>query len=191
LHLLHDLAFVPAGEGDQGGATGVIRELIVLNSIAATVLGPSGKPRYGIAALFDNDDAGRYAVRSASKLDVRLTEYKNMFLLRPAMPETTNRDPSAMHALLEGANAPFRGLNWELEDLFPESFMKAFRESEPSAVARTTTAGGKTHRDLTRDGKARFHRFVREQAMLADLAGVVETIKAIRSYVGLPNPTSS
>ncbi len=39
-----------------------------------------------------------------------------MFRLRPIMPQTNNRDPDAIRSLIEKANAPYKGLDWELED---------------------------------------------------------------------------
>lgn len=184
-NLMEDIAFVPAGEKHNGGVRGVIRELLVLHAVATTVFDSSGRPRYRIAALFDNDNAGRYAVRSAPQFDIRLIEFKEMFLLRPIMPQTSNCDPNAVRSLVENANAPYRRLDWELEDLFPPSFLKAFDEEHTTAVARTAVLGDKTHRDLTPDGKARFHRFVKQNALLSDLDGVVATVQAMRSYVGL------
>ena len=188
VNLMEDVAFVPAGEKNEGGVRGVVRELLVLHAIAATVFNSSGRSRYRIAALFDNDNAGRYAVRSAPQFDIRLTEFKEMFLLRPMMPPTNNCDPNAIRSLIEKANAPYKGLDWELEDLFPQSFLKAFDDEHLSAVARTAVMGDRTHRDLTPDGKARFHRFVKQNALLSDLGGVLETVRAMRSYVGLPAP---
>jgi hypothetical protein len=45
--------------------------------------------------------------------------------------------------------------------------------------------GGKIHRDFTPDGKARFHRFIRDNAVREDLTQVVEVLKALRFYCGL------
>jgi hypothetical protein len=183
--LLDGIAFVPAGEGDEGGATGVVRELLILNAVAATVLDPSGHPRYRIAAVFDNDNAGRYAVRSAPQLDIRLAEFRNMFLLRPVMPQTSNRDPEALRSLIEKANTPYKGLDWEVEDLFPSSFLRAFEADHSNAVKRVATLGDKTHRDLSPDGKAKFHRFVKQYALLDDVQELLTTLRAVRNYVGL------
>jgi hypothetical protein len=188
-NLMDDIAFVPAGEKDNGGVRGVIRELLVLHNVATTVLDSSGRPRYRIAALFDNDNAGRYAVRSAPQFDIRLTEFKEMFLLRPMMPVTKNSDPNSIRSLVENANAPYRNLDWELEDLFPLSFLNAFDAEYVSAVKRTAVVANRSHRDLTPDGKARFHRFVKRHAILRDLDGVVEAMRAMRSYVGLSSPS--
>lgn len=73
-----------------------------------------------------------------------------------------------------------------MEDLFPAPLLRAFDEENPRAVRRSATVEDRTHRDLTPDGKARFHRFVKQNAILSDLAEVVATVSAIRSYLGLP-----
>ena len=41
------------------------------------------------------------------------------------------------------------------------------------------------HRDLTRDGKARLHRFVKQHAVRDDLGGVIDVLKAVRFYLRL------
>lgn len=187
-NLMENIAFVPAGEKDHGGVRGVIRELLVLHAVATTVFDSSGRPKYRIAALFDNDNAGRYAVRSAPQFDIRLTEFKEMFLLRPMMPLTNSGDPNAIRRLVENANSAYRNLDWELEDLFPPSFLKVFDAENGSAVQRSAAMGDRTHRDLTPDGKARFHRFVKQHALISDLNEVVNAMRAIRSYVGLSTP---
>lgn len=181
------VTIVCPGSGDLGGTRGVIRELLGLRAIARTCLLPSGRPRYRFIALFDTDQAGRQAVRAAQDIDTSLLEYKDMFRLHPVMPMPTALDPKSLRAAFESANAGYRGIEWEAEDLLPGSFVEAFLLDSPGAVRRTIDLGnGTTHRDFTKDGKARFHRFVRENALRADLKAVVDVLKALRHYFGLP-----
>jgi hypothetical protein len=63
--LLADLAIVAAGEGDRGGTHGVVRELVVLRSLATAYLSPAGRPVYPVIALFDNDTVGQKPVNGA------------------------------------------------------------------------------------------------------------------------------
>ena len=74
-----DLAVMIGGDGDEGGTAGVIRQLITLRNIARTDLGPKGRPRYRFVALFDDDKAGRQAVRAARELDHSIIEFKDVF----------------------------------------------------------------------------------------------------------------
>lgn len=147
---------------------------------------PNGRQKYRFVGLFDDDRAGREAVRRARELDKSAIEYRDVFRMRPVMPLHTDRDPSSLQKRFEAENLPYKGIDWELEDLLPESFHEAFVQACPDAIAKVTTAGGKTHRDLTRDGKAKFHRFVKENAVHADLKGLIATIRALRFYLGMP-----
>jgi hypothetical protein len=183
-NLLRDLCLIPAGEGDLGGTSGVIRELIGFRAVASTVLLPNGNPKYRVAALLDNDEAGRYAFRTFRQFDIRIREWSDVFLLAPVMPLTSNRDPSAIKSLIDRENAPYKGLNWEAEDLLPEDFLHAFEQEFSGAVVRRTVVQGRTHYDLTVDGKARLHRFVKMHAIHADFINVIETLRALRSYLG-------
>lgn len=181
-----DLAFVAAGERDQGGAQGVVRELLALRGMARTCLLPNGRPRYRFIGLFDNDNAGRQGVKSARIVDNSILEFKDVFRLWPNMPLPGNLDIGTIKRAFESENSIFGGMDWELEDLLPESFMKAFISENFSAVTRTKSIGCKVHRDLTRDGKAKLHRFVRQHAVLEDFAQIIGVLKAFRYYLILP-----
>jgi hypothetical protein len=180
-----EFAILAAGERDRGGATGVVRELIALRGMARTYLLPNGRPRYRFVALFDNDDAGRKAVSLARQLDNSIVEYKDLLRLQPAMSLPGSLDPGDMRRTFDRENAGFRGLDWEIEDLLPESFVDAFLAEHPNAVRRTSTMNGKIHRDFTSDGKADFHRFVKKHAIREDLATVIEVLKVLRYYLGV------
>lgn len=180
-----DLAIVAAGEGDRGGTSGVIRELLSLRGLARTCLLPNGRPRYRFVGLFDNDKAGKQAVRAARDLDSSLLEYKDIFRLWPVMPVPMKLDPGSVQKTFEDANGRYTGLDWELEDLLPSDFVEVFLSDGRDALVRTTSREGKTHRDLTRDGKARLHYFTKRHAVHSDLTGVVEVLKAMRFYLGL------
>jgi len=184
-NLLWDLAFIPAGERDQGGTNGVVRELLCFRAFARTTLLPNGRPRYRVAALLDNDKFGRQAIRTVQQLDISIIECKDVFLLLPEMPPTNNRDPNSMKRMLEAANARYKGLDWEPEDLLPQSFVSAFEEEYGTGIARKTVSEDKVHRDFTPDGKARFHYFIKQHAIHGDMVRVIETLHTLRSYLGL------
>lgn len=184
--LLASLAIVSAGIGDQGGTQGVIRELVCLRGYARTCLSQNGRPLYRFIGLFDNDKAGRQAVGAARNLDASILEFKDVFRIHPVMPTTGNLDPKTLQKSFERENGSYKGLDWELEDLISEPFMQAFLADYPTSVTRTTPIGGKIHRDLTRDGKAHLHRFIKKHAMRDDLLGVIQLIKALRFYMSLP-----
>lgn len=189
--MCNDLAIVAAGERDRGGVQGVVRELVALRGMARTCLLQNGRPRYRFVGLFDNDAAGKHAVKLARDIDSSILEYKDVLRLWPIMPLPGNLDPGAVQRAFERENAGYKGLDWELEDMLPQKFIEAFLSEYPMAVSHTKSIGDKVHRDLTRDGKARLHRFVKQHAMHADLGAVVDTLNAIRHYLNLPSATKS
>jgi|GEM_PF-1596570 hypothetical protein len=180
------LAIIASGEGDQGGTRGVSRELICLQGYARTYLQPNGRPRYRFIGLFDNDKAGREAVKGIRNFDTSILEYRDIFRLHPIMPCTGNLDPKALKTTFERLNVDYKGLDWELEDLLPKSFNDAFLADHLGALYRETEMGGKIHRDFTPDGKAQLHRYIRNNAISEDLVAVVDVIKALRFYLCLP-----
>jgi len=182
----NDLAVIAAGEGDHGGTRGVIRELVCLRGLARTCLLPNGRPRYRFIGLFDNDKAGKQAVKAARDFDGTILEYKDVFRLWPVMPTFGNLDPGSLQRTFEKENELYKGLDWELEDLLPAEFVSAFLYDQPEAVSYTNSIAGKVHRDLTRDGKAHFHRFIKLHALRADIDSMIEVLKAIRFYFNLP-----
>lgn len=180
-----DLAFAAAGVGDRGGTNGAIRELIRLQGFRDICLGPNGKPKYRFIALFDNDKAGRLAVGAARNIDTSILEYKDVFRLFPIMPLPGNLDPGTMRKIFERENEAFKGLDWEAEDLVSPDFFNVFVDNYPEALKEKISVGGKDHHELTPDGKARLHQFIRHYAMREDLAAAIETLKALRYYLGL------
>ena len=183
--LMDGLAIIAAGRGEAGGTQGVIRELVAFRGIARTVLQPNGLAKYRFVALFDNDPAGKYAVKSLQALDHSIIECKDVFRLRPVMPIATSLDPTNLCATLEAHNTNHRALDWEIEDLLSKDIAQAFLAERPDAVVRTIEIGGYVHREFTRDGKAQIHRFVKDHGVHRDLVKAIEALKALRSYLGL------
>jgi len=181
----NELTIIAAGEGDRGGTRGVIRELVSLRGIARTVLLPNGNPKYRFIGLFDNDKAGQQAVNFSREIDSSILEYKDVFRLQPEMPTSGNLDPKTLKKTFEHKNSEYKGLDWELEDLLPQGFLEAFFSEYSGAVVQKNNKGGKVHHELTRDGKARLHRFVKSYAVHEDLVGVIDVLKAIRFYMCL------
>jgi hypothetical protein len=183
--LNHEFGIGAAGKGDNGGTKGVLRELTVLKALARITLLPNGRPKYRFIGLFDNDDAGKYAVRTAGVFDSSVIEFRDVFRLWPSMPVVTNFEPSSLGKAFETENEPCKGLDWELEDLLPEGFLSEFIAETPGCVLRTIKRCDRTHRDYSRDGKAKLHRFIKDNAVHADFEEVIQIIRRLRSYMGL------
>jgi len=180
-----DLAVVAAGEGDAGGALGVVRELLYLRGQSRPCLLPNGRPRYRFIGLLDNDRAGRSAISTVRTIDASVREFKDIFRLWPIMVRPNMPEPGYLKAEFERSNTAYKGLDWEIEDLLVSRFVECFLEEHPGSVRTTRSAGGMVHREFTRDGKALLHRFVRTHAIREDLEPVIAVLKALRFYLGL------
>ena len=178
-----ELAIVAAGVGERGGTRNLCRRLWVLRDLARNCLTERGSLRYRFIGLFDNDEAGKQAVKAARAFDTSILEYRDVFRLWPVMPLPDSLDPGTVERSVQRANAGYKGLKWELEDLLPREFVEAFLSEQPGAVTHSTAVGNRVHWEFTRDGKARLHRFVKRNAIRGDLSGVVEVLKAIRFYL--------
>lgn len=159
---------------------------MVLRGLATAYLSRAGRPIYRVIGLFDNDTAGRKAVTGARTVDASITEYRDVFRLRPVMPRAGSLDPVALQRSFDKQNEAYKGLTWELEDLVGEPLMALFLEEHPTALVREDKASDAVHRELTRDGKSHLVRFCRKHADLANLQSLVDVVHALRHYLTLP-----
>ncbi|MBI9147988.1 hypothetical protein JEV41_06550 [Pseudomonas aeruginosa] len=189
LDFLEDLAFLAAGEREQGGVDGLLRELITFRSLGRNVMDANGKQIYRFVGLFDNDHAGRRAIATAKSVG-GLLEYRDVFRLMPIMPLPGNLDQKTVEAAFKKNNESYRGMDWEIEDLISEELALAFIEEFGEAVKTNIAKADKTHREFTKDGKAKFHRYIKENAIRQDLEEVLKLISALRYYFNLPIPNS-
>ncbi|MBN1667455.1 MAG: hypothetical protein JW862_10210, partial [Anaerolineales bacterium] len=123
--------------------------------------------------------------RDVRKTDSSIVEFKDIFRLMPVMPNTTNRDPEGLKNCFEESNKRYKGLDWELEDLLPEALTNAFFHDFPTAIIRKNRIEDKVHSDLTRDGKAKLHQFIRQNAIRSDLEAVISVLKVFWLYLGI------
>lgn len=189
LDLLGDrLAIIAAGEGDEGGAKGVCRELVSFKNMAKGCLLPSGRPKYRFVGLFDNDRAGRQAISDVRKTDTSILEFKDVFRLWPVMPLSSNLDMEVLRKNFEADNERYKNLDWELEDLLPDSFCETVIKENPTAVYRSCPMHDKVHREWSPDGKAKLHRLVIQYAIHKDLEVVISNMRALWHYLNIKIP---
>ena len=185
IKLLDDeFTLVAAGRGDQGGVNGVVREFIALRAMGRTCLLANGRAKYRFMALLDNDHAGRMGAKLLRSVDSSVVEYRDVFRLQPVMPIPGMLDPGTVEAAFIRENAGAKGLDWELEDLIDEGLVQDFLCENHGVVRETRKVGNYVHREFTPDGKAKLLQHVKRNAMLADLGGVVEALRAVRYLAG-------
>ena len=181
-----DFTIAAAGHGNDGGTTGILRELSRLKGFSRIVLTQDGRQIYRFIGLFDNDNAGRYAARTSNALNTDIFEYRDVYRLRPVMPKTRNYDLKAMKGLFESENLPYEKLDWECEDLLLSSFVEDFILEQPKALRSRAKMSGLEHREWTDEGKSKLHKYVSQYAVHADLEAVIDVIRCLRSLMGLP-----
>jgi hypothetical protein len=174
-----------AGLRDDGGVQGVTRELMTCHNLALR----DAENRMGerrIVGLLDNDHAGRNQIHLVCQLDKRIKRYRDVFLLYPVLPTARTPDLQALERDTLRNNGPFEGLDLEIEDLLSDDLLREFEHANPGMVTSRRKKAGRTHRELTRDGKWLLREHVQREAMMEDLLDLVRLLCALRSYLGLP-----
>lgn len=180
-----EISIVAAGENERGGTFGVGRELITLRAMAPYILDQDGNPFYRTIGLIDNDYAGRRIIEDIANIDRGASEYRDIVRLRPSMPRIAGASPDRIREEIEFANAEWWGLDWEIEDFLSDRLTSRFCAEFPHTIREEVSMGGRTHLELTREGKREFHRFIHREATLNDLDGIVDVVQSLRAIVGL------
>ncbi len=180
-------AVVAAGKREDGGVDGVNRRLNAVRQLAEVDVDAEGKQRYRFIGLLDNDRAGRRALRWACEFDRRVIRYQDLFLLHPNMPRANGDPGSEVEHRARSLNEKYCNLDWEIEDLLPESLHDEFQNQFPNAILSSQSQNGRTHREFTRDGKVQFRHFVLDRAQPEDIVELVSLACALRDYLGLPH----
>ena len=179
------LRIVCAGHLREGGTHGVVRELTVTRSLEKHALSSRGLRRYRFVALVDDDAAGRQAISRAQYADASVLEYRDIFRLRPEMICWGDRDLEKLRVEFERRNRIYKGLDWELEDLLGVGFVEAFCRNSSGVLRDKQEVSGRVHWEMTRKGKREIRKFVRDNAEVRDLEGVVCAIRSLRFCLGL------
>lgn len=187
LHLIgKDLSVFAAGSGEAGGTYGISEKFPVLHALSKLDIDVNGKIKYRTIALMDNDHAGKSAVLGMTKANRTIRENEHLFLLRREMPRRSrDRQPLTKH--LDEANRQYGTLQCVIEDQLDMSLCDLYAEQFPHYVrgSKHVIADGH-HIDWSQDGKFGLSRFVKENAGLDEVALLVQTLKSLRFYLGLP-----
>lgn len=180
-----DCAVLAIGQGDDGGTFGMSEQFPTFLQIVKADPDEFGKNRFRVLSLLDYDKNGRSAAQGMCKSNRSILENKNVFLLRFHMPRRS-RDAGPLTNHIKSENAACSTLDCEVEDLLAESLLLAYLDTAPSHLKCKQTLGNETHREWNWDGKDGLLKFTEQYANLSDLTKIVETIKSIRFYLGLP-----
>ena len=146
----------------------------------------NGAVLFRLVALVDNDEAGRSLRRSLLQQYRSFRENRDLFVLRRILPRTTS-EPSVLTSQIAKHNAPWTNIDCELEDLLGNELITAFLADEPNSLTRPVQSVGQhDHYEWKGPAKARLCMFVERYAQLGDMTGIVEVLKSLRFYLGLP-----
>lgn len=182
-----DLRVVAAGYGEMGGVGAVERRFITIHELGQLDRELPKKERIRLLPLFDDDKAGRATFQSITQRRHPFREYVDVFLLKRRYPPVRPGSPAYIDELKK-VNREWHNMDCEIEDLIGGEFLRVFCDEHPGALRCPAVINGDGHhREWTDDGKAKLHRFVRDHALLEDLAELVRLLKYVRWIFDLPN----
>ena len=184
--LCSQMAIFPTGIGDEGGSFGLQRHFHPLRAVMDRDMTQNGQKIFHAIALFDDDIEGRRGFGALTAQHLNYRKWRDVFLLQRFIPRST-RDPVQVDKLIGTANNKWRGMECEIEDLVAIDMIKEFVSENPNCIQRQLEErNGAVHCRFHRHAKANFIRFVEKNAILEDLSLIVDTLKSLRYYLGLP-----
>ena len=181
-----DLSVFSPGSGDLGGTFGIAERFPVLHGMARVDLDSNGKAKYRVVALLDDDNHGRAAARLMAQANRSMQENAQLFLLKRRMPRRS-RDAKPLTQHLKEVNAEFGTLDCVIEDLVDPTICDLYAEQFPEHVkGKSQTTGSGRHSSWLDDGKFGLVRFVEQNAEYEEMQQIIEVLKSLRFYLGLP-----
>jgi len=180
------LSLFQVGDGASGGVDNIKDKFVYLREVLSTDTSDVSDQRIMVIVLMDNDRAGRETARFLDRRGFKT--HRDVFLIARKIPRET-RDAYQLNRLIVEANAAWEHIDCEVEDLLSLDLLKYFAEMEPSSLAKEPQIVADGHHfEWTDDGKARLLNFVKREASLVDVVGIVELLKSLRFLLSLdPN----
>lgn len=186
IDLLHDLSVFSPGEGEKGGAYNIPNVYRTLQTIARGDIDSKGNVQYYVFVLVDNDYAGRNVIKYLEKDALKAIECRDIFCINPIMPKDVNPHYEHIKKSLERENAPYKGLDWEMEDYISDRIWKIFINDECAndpLLCKPKVCHDKIHRNLNDIQKGRFYDIINNSACYEDIENIVHLIKTLRIYL--------
>jgi hypothetical protein len=182
----NDLSIFACGSGNLGGTYGIYEQLPPLLNIIRSDPDPNGKMLFRVIALVDNDKPGRSLQCSIIKQYRNIRANRDIFCLNYIFPRTAT-EPNALTSQITKYNTEWKGLDCEIEDLIGNELIELFIEESPNSLLKGPfERHNKKHYEWTNDGKARLFQFVNSMADFNSVQGLIELLKSLRFYLGLP-----
>ena len=180
--------------GTTGGSDHPLEDLMkdiynvyrTLQTIARGDIDSKGNVQYYVFVLVDNDYAGRNVIKYLEKDALKAIECRDIFCINPIMPKDVNPHYEHIKKSLERENAPYKGLDWEMEDYISDRIWKIFINDECAKdplLCKPKVCHDKIHRNLNDIQKGRFHDIINNSACYEDIENIVHLIKTLRIYL--------
>lgn len=184
--LCDDLSIFAAGEGDEGGTYGIAERFPTFHNLSRLDLDGGGKRKYRVVALVDDDPMGRRAVAGMTAGNRSINEYEHVFRLRRVMPSRAG-SVRALSDQTKASNAEFGNLDCVIEDLVSAKLCEEYVTKFPHHRARAPLVyGSSQHSRWELAGKRGLFEYVEKNATVTDLHRLIDVLRSLRSYVGLP-----
>ena len=181
-----DISLFSSGYGDSGGTRGIFEQFPPLLNIIKADSSPSGKMLFRVIVLVDNDHAGRLLHRGLTQQYRQLKTFRDIFILHRVFPRTAS-EPKALKMQIEKHNRDWKGLDCEIEDLLGENLLELFLKKNSNALrCEPVQRCGRCHYEWTDTAKGKLYEHAEDYAMLNDINHIVELLKSLRFYLGLP-----
>jgi hypothetical protein len=188
--ITEDLAVFPVGTGLNGGALKLAAVFPTLRQIIDADLGENSQILFRAIALFDNDPVGHEAYESITTRCVNIRGGRDVFLLARSFPRN-DRMAGGYNAAIVSANRKWASMHCEIEDLLTPELVHGFlktRGIEPASCMQIIE--GAYHVELAPAVKSKLCEFCEQHAKFEDMTQVVELLKSLRFYLGLPVPNA-
>jgi hypothetical protein len=185
-----ELAIFPVGTGLNGGALKIAEVFPTFHQLIERDLGENSQILFRAIALMDDDPVGREAYESITARSVRIRGGRDVFLLARSFPRI-ERMPSGYNAAIVNANKKWAPMNCEIEDLLPVEFVQQFLKANGiEASTCLQVREGAQHVELDAVLKGKLFQFCESNAGVEILGHVIDTLKSIRFYLGMPVPNN-
>jgi hypothetical protein len=183
----NDISLFACGSGDSGGTKGIFEQFPPLLKIIQSDPNPNnGKVLFRVIALIDNDDAGRRLHKGLTQQYRQLKTNRDVFILHHIFPRSSS-EADTLTKQIEKHNKDWKGLDCEIEDLLNVDLIKLFVEEIPGSLRKNPDEiNGRYHYEWADHAKGRIYKFAEQYADYNDLKDLIETIKSLRFYLGLP-----
>jgi hypothetical protein len=182
----NDISLFACGTGDSGGTVGMFEQLPPLLKIIRSDPDPTGKILFRVVALIDNDHAGRGLKNGLIQQYREIKTNRDIFILNRVFPRTTS-EPRALTSQIEKYNISWKGLDCEIEDLIGPGIIECFLEENLDALRKPPIKiDNGYHYEWNESAKPNLCRFTQRYALLDDVSMIIEVLKSLRFYLGLP-----